>query len=90
VKKREEQIGVAEAKRQLSHLLGRVAYGKERITIVRRGRPMARLVPARGEDAPPHLADAKGWLEDDDPFFDEIDRIVEARRRHRPRVTGDR
>jgi len=31
---------------------------------------MARLVPADEIDT--HLSKAKGWLEDDDPFFDAI------------------
>ncbi len=89
MKKREDQVSVADAKRQFSHLLGRVAYGGERITIVRRGRPMARLVPA-GEHQSRHLAAAHGWLDDDDPFFAEVDRIVKARKAHRPRIVEDR
>ena len=72
MKKREDRVGVADAKRQFSDLLGRVAYGKERITIMRRGRPMARLVPAGEEATRPRLADARGWLEEDDPFFAEM------------------
>ncbi|MBI3184412.1 MAG: type II toxin-antitoxin system prevent-host-death family antitoxin [Myxococcales bacterium] len=86
MKKREAEVSVADAKRQFSHLLGRVAYGKERITIVRRGRPMARLVPAGEEVMRPRLADAKGWLDKDDRFFVEIARLVEARGKHRPRL----
>ncbi len=38
-------IGTAEARTNLAELLARVAYGKERITIERRGRPLAALVP---------------------------------------------
>ena len=89
MKQRPKQVSVADAKRQFSHLLGRVAYGKERITIVRHGRPMAQLVPAGEEAARLRLADARGWLEGDDPFFAEIERIVEARRKHRPRVSKE-
>ena len=40
-----ESVNVAEAKKRLSDLLGRVAYGGETVLITRRGRPMARLVP---------------------------------------------
>lgn len=72
------QVGVADAKKWLSELLGRVAYGGETITIVKRGRPMARLVPVAGPGAG-HLAHVKGWLEDDDPFLAAMDEIVSAR-----------
>ena len=67
-------INVAEAKKHLSELLGRVAYGGEQIVVTKRGKPLARLVPAIEE--PGHLADAKGWLDDEDDFFKTIDRIV--------------
>ena len=39
------RINVAEAKRQFSDLLGRVAYRGETVVITRRGKPMAKLVP---------------------------------------------
>ncbi|MGA2402785.1 MAG: type II toxin-antitoxin system prevent-host-death family antitoxin [Syntrophobacteraceae bacterium] len=77
-------INVAEAKKHLSELLGRVAYGGEQIVITKRGKPMARLVPATLESQ--HLAEAKGWLDDEDDFFEFIDRIVEERETHIPRV----
>jgi prevent-host-death family protein len=77
-------ISVAEAKKHLSELLGRVAYGGEQILITKRGKPLARLVPATEESK--HLAEAKGWLNDKDGFFEIIDRIVEDRDQHVPRV----
>jgi prevent-host-death family protein len=83
---KEESINVAEAKEQLSNLLGRVAFGRETILITRRGRPMARLVPP---DEPPlekGLGSVHGWLTDDDPFFAAVDDIVDTRLRHRPRT----
>jgi prevent-host-death family protein len=64
--------------------IGQVAFGKKHILITKRGKPMARLVPA--DESNMHLRDAKGWLEGDDPFFDEIDRIVQDRIKHVPRV----
>ncbi len=82
----EETINVAEAKKHFSELLGRVAYGKKRILITKRGKPMARLVPA--DEIDNHLSNARGWLEDDDPFFDAIDRIIQERSKHVPRVLG--
>lgn len=78
-------VSVAEAKKSLSELLGRVAFGRETITIEKRGKPMARLVPV--ELTPKrHPADIKGWLDDDDPFFQYIDEIV--KNRHLPRSLG--
>jgi prevent-host-death family protein len=41
------QVGVYEARTQLSRLLDEVEQG-ETITITRHGRPIARLVPVRG------------------------------------------
>lgn len=81
----EERLNVAAAKRCFSDLLGRVAYGGETILITRRGRPMARLVPV-GPREPGHLADAQGWLDDGDSFFDEIEAIVARRIEHPSRV----
>ena len=80
----EETVNIAEAKKHFSELLGRVAYGKKQILITKRGKPMARLVPADEIDM--HLCNAKGWLEDDDPFFDAISRIIQERSKHVPRI----
>ena len=81
-----KEVSVAEAKKHLSDLLGRVAYRGERITISKRGKPMAILVPATEPVAEEHLGKLKGWLEDDDPFFGVIDGIISDRGRHSPRV----
>ena len=78
-------VNVAEAKRRFSDLLGRVAYGGETVLITRRGRPMAKLVPA-GPDRMESLAAVRGWLANDDPFFERVDSIVAARSKHRPRI----
>ena len=78
-------VNVAEAKRRFSDLLARVAYGGETVLVTRRGRPMARLVPA-GKPEAASLADVRGWLEDDDPYLAAVDRIVAGRAQHRPRL----
>ena len=78
-------VSVAEAKQHLSDLLGRVAYGKEYVTITKRGKPMAVLVPPAVIRQRPHLADARGWSDADDPFFATMDRIIESRAAYRPR-----
>ena len=85
-----ESVNVAEAKKRFSDLLGRVAYGGETVLITRRGRPMAWLVPPEPREAGEGLAGVRGWLEDEDPFFDRIDEAVAARSRHRPRVYARR
>ena len=80
----EQTISVAEAKKHFSELLGKVAYGKEQILITKRGQPMARLVPADQPER--HLGDVKGWLDEKDPFFDTIDRIIKGRKSHSSRI----
>jgi prevent-host-death family protein len=80
----EETISIAEAKKTFSELLGKVAYGKKRIVITKRGKPMALLSPAEKPDSP--LFEFKGWLKASDPFFSAIDRIVQERSEHKPRV----
>lgn len=86
----EESVNVAEAKKQLSNLLGRVAFGGETILITRRGRPMARLIPPDEKPSEQGLASVRGWLPSDDPFFEQVDEIVAARVRHRPRTLPKR
>jgi prevent-host-death family protein len=76
---------VAEAKAHLSELLGEVAHTGRAVVITKRGRPIAKLVPADHDDRP-HLAAVKGWLDQDDPFFSAIDEIVAERKSHKPRV----
>ncbi len=79
-------VNVAEAKRSLSDLLGRVAYGKETITISRRGKPMAKLVPIGADEEKPHPAEIRGWLDEGDAFFATINTIVASRKKHVPRT----
>ena len=80
----EKTFSVAEAKKHFSEIIGKVAYGKEQILITKRGRPMARLVPVVHSEM--HLGDVKGWLEEDDPFFGTVNRIIKNRKSHTPRV----
>lgn len=80
-----EKVNVAYAKEHFSDILGRVAYGKEEIYIFRRNRAMAKLVPVDKEKKI-HLADVKGWLFNDDPFFEDIEKIIKARSKHIPRI----
>jgi prevent-host-death family protein len=77
-------VNIAKAKKNFSELVGQVAFGKKHILITKRGKPMARLVPADENDK--HLSDAKGWLENDDPFFEIMDGIFRDRTKHVPRI----
>ncbi len=85
-------LNVAEAKKHFSELLARVAFGGEIVLITRRGKPMAKLVPAEEAMEEEYLDNVEGWLDDDDPFFAAIDEIVTGRSRHVPRILqiGDR
>ena len=89
-KTKKRAVSVADAKREFSDLLGRVAYGRETIVITRRGRPMAKLVPIAEEPSEERSFADVGWLEDDDPFFRAIEEIVAARKTHPPRTLGER
>jgi prevent-host-death family protein len=81
-----KEVSVAEAKKHLSDLLGRVAYRGERITISKRGKPMATLVPAVEVPGQKGLGQMRGWLEPSDPFFEVMDQIVSDREKHLPRI----
>ena len=78
-----KSVGVAEAKKTLSDLLGRVSYRGETIIILRRGKPVARLVPMSAEKG--SLTSVEGWLDEEDPFFQEIERVVADRPKRRLR-----
>ena len=84
------EYSVAEAKKHFSELLSRVAYGRERITIAKRGKPLAMLVPPAAEPGSDHLATVEGWLENSDPFFKIANQIVKNRRKHFPRILKSR
>jgi prevent-host-death family protein len=77
---------VAEAKKHFSELLGRVAYGGEHITISKRGKPLAVLVPPSELSPEDHLSKTKGWVENDDPLFKIIGQVVRGRATHMPRI----
>lgn len=81
---KEKIINIGEAKKHFSALLGEVAYGRKHIVITKRGRPMVRLIPAAENDR--HLSNAKGWLDDDDPFFTVLHRVVGNRSNHSSRT----
>ena len=79
----EKTINVAEAKKHFSELLGQVAFNKKQILITKRGKPMVCLILV--DEINMYLSKAKGWLENDDFFFDEIDRIIQDRTKYVPK-----
>ncbi len=81
-----KSYSVAEAKKHFSDLLGRVAFAGESITISKRGKPLAMLIPSNKEPAEDHLSKVEGWLDDNDPFSHIIDQMVHDRRKHVPRM----
>ena len=81
-----KEFSVAEAKKHFSEILGRVAYGGERIVISKRGKPVAILVPSTQSASEDHLSKVQGWLDDEDAFFDFVDRIIRDRENHVPRI----
>ncbi len=83
-------LNVAEAKKHFSELLARVAFGGETVLITRRGKPMARLVPAETPEEEEYLDNVEGWLDDGDPFFAAVEEIVARRSRHVPRALQPR
>ncbi len=52
-------------------------------------RILAVLVPVSESRQEEHLSNMKGWLDQDDPFFDTIDKVIEDRVQHLPRVSGE-
>jgi prevent-host-death family protein len=78
-------LSVADTKKRFSELLGRVAYGDTTVVVTKRGRPIARLVGP--ESQVESLQGVRGWLDDDDPFFAAVDRIVKGRSKHTVRRT---
>ena len=84
------EYSVAEAKKHFSELLSRVAYGRERITIAKRGKPLAMLVPPAAEAGSDHPGKVEGWLENSDSFFKIVNQVVKNRQKHFPRIRKSR
>ena len=84
------EYSVAEAKKHFSELLSRVAYGRERIMIAKRGKPLAMLVPPAAEAGSDHPGKVEGWLENSDPLFKIMSQVVKDRQKHFPRIRKPR
>jgi hypothetical protein len=53
--------------------------------ITKRGKPVALLSPP--EFAEPVPFKVGGWLDESDPFFEDIELIIRERAQHKPRVS---
>ncbi len=82
----ETEYSVAEAKKHFSEILGRVAYAGERIVISKRGKPVAVLVPPDQAIRGARLSEVDGWMDEDDPFFVIMAKIIVERKTHIPRI----
>ena len=78
-------LSVAETRRHLAEVLGRVAYASEEFVITRKGKPIAKIVPyaSKVADLPRTLADVKGWIDSKDNFFQALTSI--RRRSRKPK-----
>jgi prevent-host-death family protein len=68
-------ISVAEARQNLSEVLGQVAFGHQSFIVTKKGKPVARIVPVEPSEQRPRprtLADVAGWLDSDDRFFQDL------------------
>jgi antitoxin (DNA-binding transcriptional repressor) of toxin-antitoxin stability system len=88
-----EVLGVAEAKRRFSELIGRIGEG-EHFVVARRGRPVLALVPptveaARKPNSPRGLAAVAGALADWEDLDDVVGEIYAHRRRARDRAVPE-
>lgn len=79
-------ISVGELKRRLSEVVARASYAGETFVITRRGKPVAELSPRRNGGKHKHLAEMRGWLDGDDPFFRYVERARSEGRRRGLRV----
>jgi prevent-host-death family protein len=90
----ESTLGVAEAKRRFSELIGRVGSG-ERFVVSRRGRPAVVLAPPTPEALQPAagepigLAAVAGALAGWEDLDETVQEIYAARRRSRDRPAPD-
>jgi prevent-host-death family protein len=76
------EITISAARTHLSRLIDRVNAGEE-VLITRHGRPLARLVPARGDQPrrQPGILEGKGWIaaDFDAPLPDDLLDLFEGK-----------
>ncbi|MCA9790762.1 MAG: type II toxin-antitoxin system prevent-host-death family antitoxin [Candidatus Eremiobacteraeota bacterium] len=82
-----EQFSIAEAKKNLSRILGQVSLARATVEITKHGKPIARIVPIDSEQDQPPFKGWPGWVDDSDEFFGSVAEIMTSR--HRPRVLDE-
>jgi prevent-host-death family protein len=85
-----KNYSVVEAKKHFSEILGRVAYGGERVLISKRGKALAMIIPSAEKPGENHLSKVQGWLDDADPFFNLMEQTAREREKHAPRISRHR
>lgn len=81
-----QTVSVADAKKYLSDILGRVAYGKETITITKRGKPVAEIIPVKEGGKPRHIIDVVGKIVAPSDFTKAIEKVIADRKKLKPRL----
>lgn len=75
---------IAELKDHLSEYIAKVESGHS-LTLCRRNKPIAKIQPIQSSGAPSALGEVEGWLDDDQLFFENLDKRREiSRKRERP------
>lgn len=81
-----QTVSVADAKKYLSDILGRVTYGKETITITKRGKPVAEIIPVKEGGKPRHIIDVVGKIVAPSDFTKAIEKVIADRKKLKPRL----
>ena len=82
-----EEVSIAKAKTHFSELINKVVYGHEEVIITKRGKPVAVIsTPAEKGKG---LASVRGWLDEKDHYFKELETIVEKRHKQGLRVAAN-
>ena len=79
-----EPVNIAELKDHLSEYIAKVESGHSH-TLCRRNMPIAKIQPIQSSGAPSALGEVEGWLDNDQLFFENLDKRREiSRKRERP------
>ena len=79
-----EPVNIAELKDHLSEYIVKVESGHS-LTLCRRNKPIAKTQPIQSSGAPSALGEVEGWLDDDQLFFENLDKRREISwKRERP------
>ena len=81
-----EPFNIAELKDHLSEYIAKVESGHS-LTLCHRNKPISKIQPVQSSGAPSAVGEVKGWLDDDELFFENLDKRREiSRTRERPNL----